>query len=198
LVFRQRTTLDLLMDANTVTLIVGLAGIMATLLSSGMGFYFVARARRSPMRELLYGRQLDLVVRMLRTAGRIRVFTAILVSDDDTHKEQAREDIGVAVKRLSQMSDDAAALLPTELFVEVRRLSEAAVDILVRFDASEAASSTQLDAQAAKTALMARSLLGVDELSDESLRLFSGRDALERLSALGLHNFRRNAKAHSE
>jgi hypothetical protein len=190
-------SIEVLMASETATLIVGLAGIAGTLLSSGMGLYFVARARRSPMRELLYGRQLDLIVRILRTAGRIRVFMAILASDDDTFKEQARDDVGRSVKRLSQLSDDAAALLPTELFVEVRTLSEATVDILVKIDAPEPASLDQLDTQAAKTALMTRSLLGVDELSDESIALFGKRDSLDRLSKIGLQQFRpRRVRGH--
>ncbi len=181
------------MDANTGTLIIGLAGIAATSLSSGLGLYFVARARRSPMRELLYSRQLGLVVPLLRTVGRIRVLTTILVSEDGQFKEEARSDVGLAVQRLSELSDSAAALLPTQLFAEVRRLSALAVDVLVNVDAGRNAASVaaQLDAQAAKTALMARALLGVDELSDESMALFAEGESLQRLSSVGLRHFRR-------
>ena len=65
---RARRRFD--MRTNTVTLVVGLAGIVATLCSSGMGLYYIARARRSPMRELLYARQIDVVVRILRTIAK--------------------------------------------------------------------------------------------------------------------------------
>lgn len=182
------------MNEHIATLVVGLAGIAATLVSSGLGLCFVARSRRSPMRELLYARQLSLIVRILRTSGRIRVFTTILIGSDNQFKEQARDDIGEAVKRLSQLSDDAAALLPTELFGEVRQLSSLAVEVLTKIDQSEHVPASPLNAQMAKTALMARALLGVDELSDESIDLFGKRGDLERIAKTGLHKFRGRAR----
>jgi hypothetical protein len=185
------------MDQNTVTLVIGLAGIIATLLSSGLGLYYVALARRSPMRDLLYAKQLDLIVKILNTAGRIRVFTTILLGQDVQFKIEAREDLRIALKRLSRLSDDAAALLPTELFAEVRRLTDLAVDIAVKIDASHPAQLSEFDAQMAKTALMARALLGVDELSDESIALFAKRNSLERLSKIGLQQFHRRAQKQS-
>jgi len=179
------------MTPETVTLVLGLAGLLATLASSGMGLYFTARARRSPIRELLYARQLDLILRILRVVGRARLCATILVSDDETFKEQARDDMRIAVSRLSHLTNDAAALLPTDLFAEVRKLSDIAVDVVSKIEESEPTTSIRLEAQAAKTALMARALLGVDELSDESMKLISGKSPLLRLSAIELREFRR-------
>jgi len=142
------------------------------------------------MRELLYAKQLDLIIRIVKTAGRIRVFTTILVGHDAQFKEEAREDLRLANTRGTQLTDDAAALLPTELFAEVRRLNDVFIDIAVKVDASQPATCAELNAQMAKTAVMARALLGVDELSDESIALFGKRNSPERLSKVGLQQFR--------
>ena len=56
------------MDANTVTLVVGLGGIVATLVSSSLGLYFTSKARSSTLREMLYSRQIDLIIQIMKEA----------------------------------------------------------------------------------------------------------------------------------
>src|SRR6266702_3648472 len=108
------------MTANMQGLILGIGGLVSTLASAALGLYFTARARTAPMREVLFSRQLTLSERILRAFGRARVFATMLTADGE-HAEQAREDIRVVVKRLSILTDEAAALLPTELYVDVNQ-----------------------------------------------------------------------------
>lgn len=177
---------------ENVTLIVGLSSIVATLIAGGMGLYFTAKARSSPLREALFAKQLDLIVRIIHKQGKVRVLATILAGKDDTFKERAREDIGECVKEFSEMQDEAAAVLPTELWVEVKRLSDKMTDILVCYDEKgdiEESSFRTLVALATKVALVSRAVMGVEELTEESLNLFSSKKDYESLASMEVKHF---------
>ncbi|MES0492053.1 MAG: hypothetical protein ABUK01_18845 [Leptospirales bacterium] len=189
------------MEANTVTLLIGLGGIIATLISSALGLYFTSKARSSTLREMLYSKQTDLIVSIMSIAGRIRVFTTILTDENSQHKIRAREDLGQCVKNLSEFAEKGAAILPTELWVEVKKLSDQTTSIAVEYDESETIKQEEifrLISIDTKTALLARSVLGVDELTEESLKIFSSKKSFERLANIEASTFedvlKRNAK----
>ncbi|MGO9147509.1 MAG: hypothetical protein ACLQDF_14185 [Desulfomonilia bacterium] len=54
------------MEEKTITLIIGLAGIASTLIAGGLGSYFTARARSSPLRETLFSKQLELMTKVIK------------------------------------------------------------------------------------------------------------------------------------
>jgi len=168
----------------TGTLIVALAGIGATLLSSGLGLYFVSKARSSPLREMLYKEQLKFIKDILSVLGKVRNYAIILVSDDETFKEEARADLGESTKEISELTEITAAILPTEIWVEVRKARELIIDFAVRYDAGDDLTIEELHpivGSSAKIALMSRAALGVDELSEDTLKLFSSTKAFQRL-----------------
>jgi len=182
------------MEANTVTLIVGLSGIGATLIASTLGIYFTAKARSGGLRESLFKKQLDLIARIMHKQGRFRVFAAILVGDDDTYRDQAREDIGDCTKDFSEIQEESAAILPTELWVEVKKLNDQMTEILVNYDEGKGISENsykKLIAMMAKIGLLARAVIGADDLTEESLKVFSNKKAYENLANLELDNFRK-------
>lgn len=169
------------MSSESQGLILGIAGMVSTLISSGFGLYFTARARAGPMRELLYSKQLDLAQAMVKLLGRAHLFVTLLA--DATYRDRAEVDIGITVKRLSILTDQAAALFPTEVFVCAKQAGSALSFVV---DAYESAgnleeATEQFHGASAKVALMLRTLIGVDELSDESVRLFSTNGSLARL-----------------
>ena len=182
------------------TLIMGIAGIVATLIASGLGLYFTARARSAPLRELLYAKQIKLLLDVLRAIGRIRVFVPLLLDEESPHKERAREDIRKVVKKFSQLTDAAAAVLPTELYAEISGIGQLVVDFLVDYDAGREREQfpDQLLGRASKTALLARTLLGTDELSEESLALFATSRSLEELSQIEPLALLRSVRGKSE
>jgi hypothetical protein len=125
----------------------------------------------------------------MKQVGRIRnLLTIILDHQDVSFKEVAQEDVTEAVREFSQLVDMSAALLPTELWVEFRRLNRLAVDILVAYDEGQHEGSEQSKRDfvehAAKAALLARTFLGIDELATESASLFKTRKAAEKLSVM--------------
>lgn len=175
------------MDSNVVTLIIGLAGIIATLISSSLGLYFTARARSAPLRGLLYSKQIELITQIIHKQGRFRIFATLLVGDDPTYKDQAREDIRVCVKDYSELTEKVAAILPTDLWVEIKQLSSYMTELVVNYDENgklDEKDMVKLSGMDAKVALVSRALLGVDELSNESLKLFSSAQNFERLAII--------------
>ena len=169
------------MSSETQGLILGIAGMVSTLISSGFGLYFTACARAGPMRELLYSKQLDLAQAMVKLLGRARLFATLLV--DTTHCDRAEVDIRITVKRFSILTDQAAALFPTEVFVCANQASNALSSVVGAYESGEnlEEATEQFHGASAKLALMLRTLIGVDELSDESIRLFSTNESLARL-----------------
>ncbi len=173
------------MDANTVALVVGLAGILGTLISSGLGLYFTSKARSSPLQEMLYSKQIDLIVRIISKVGRFKVFATMLADPDSNYKDITRDDIDDCVKNISKLKEEGAAILPVELWVEVKKLSNHAASILSEYDESQNIDSEQFikfSAMGRKVALLARAVLGVDELTEESIKIFSSKKEFDAIS----------------
>ena len=88
--------------------------------------------------------------------------------------------------KLSRLTDVAAAILPTDVYVELNRLNSSVTSFLVAADEGQIdkAFPQEIGPKAAKVALLARSSLGIDELSEESLKLFGSTRELQRLAGL--------------
>ncbi len=190
------------MDQNVVTLIIGLAGISSTLISSGLGIYYTARAGSAPLRELLYSKQVELISKIIHKQARYRVYATVLSgSETAVFHERARADIRECVKEYSELTEQAAAILPTDLWVEINRLSTSMTDLTVDYDATSKIDKDKLIeivAIDAKVALLSRAVLGVDELTDESLRLFSKRKEFESLTNLELKELEERARQSTD
>jgi hypothetical protein len=181
---------------NSQTLVVAVVGILATLLSSSLGLYFTARARTAPLRELLYTRQLGLSLDLLHLVGRIRVYAPLLLGSDVEFRDRARNDLTDVVKRLSELSDQAAAIFPATLYAEVQAIVRLVIDFAAALDAgaSPAEFPTELTGHGAKMGVMIRTLLGVEELSEESIALYSRRNALDKLAGIEAEDLLRIAQ----
>ncbi len=188
------------MDSSTVTLIVALAGIASTLVSSSLGLYFTARARSAPLRKLLYSKQIELITQIIHKEGRFRVYATILAGDDPTFKEPARHDIGNCMKNHSELTEKAAAILSTDLWVEIKQLNSFMTELLVNYDENEKLNEEhliKLSSMDAKVALVSRAALGIDELTEESLKLFSNVKDFERLAKIESEEFKVFAKRNN-
>jgi len=154
------------------------------------------------LRELLYSKQVELISKIIHKQARYRVYATVL-SDDVTaaFHERAREDIGERVKEYSELTEQAAAILPTDLWIEIKRLSTAMTDLVVDYDEVSKIDKDKLIAImaiAAKVALLSRAVLGVDELSDESLKLFSKRKGFESATNIELSELEDLARQNAD
>jgi len=174
-------------DQNTQAFVLGLAGIVATLVSSGLGLYYVARARTSPLREALYEKQLGHLMDIMRVIGRIRVYVTITVDpENDDVKIWAENHLRATVSELSQLEDISAAILPVEIYFEIKVYVDLVTEYLVDYDSNEKVNKIldKLNNHAAKIGLLARVYLGIDELSVESAKLFMKIKHIKKLSEI--------------
>ena len=58
------------MEPSTVTLIIGLAGIVSTLSVSGLGLYYTAKSRAAPLRQALFSKQIEIVMEIANLQSR--------------------------------------------------------------------------------------------------------------------------------
>ena len=175
------------MDSNTVTVAISVVGAISTLVASGLGLYFTARARSAPLRELLYSKQLELITKIIYKQARFQVYAILLSSSNSEFKKRAREDSGSCVKEYSELTEKASAILPTDLWVEVKKLSDYMAGLLIGFDkrgSLDEQSISRLEGMGAKVVLVSRAILGVDQLTEESLKLFSAFKDLKQAVAI--------------
>ena len=169
------------------TLIVGIVGILATLISSSLGLFFTAKARAAPQRDILFERQFDLLGEFAEEIGKARICSTVAFSDLTEFRNRACDDLRDAVAALSRISDAATLILPVDLWKEVKALANlwsGLLDAGNRKDSLIADRRFELDARAAKTFVMARTLLGIEELSTETMGLFTRKDDLTHLGKL--------------
>jgi hypothetical protein len=185
------------MEQNTVTLIIGLAGISSTLISCGLGYYFTSKARKAPFRELLYSKQIEMICKILSRQDRFRVFATILASDDKLFHEEARNNIGNCLKEHSELIEEGEAIIPTDLWIEINKANSEMAGILSEYDNKNEIGNISIENFAAintKVALISRLMLGVDELTDESLSLFSNKKEFEKVANIEALVFKKFAK----
>jgi len=164
------------MDSNTITLIIGLAGIAGTALASGFGLYFTSKARNAPLRELLYQKQLDLITQIIHKQERFRIYATILFGEDPEFKARAEEDIRICMKEYSELIEQATTLLPINLLAEIKILHNYMIKNLIAYDEKTKIENdffSKLVEIETKVSVISRVVLGVDKLTKESLKLFS-------------------------
>jgi hypothetical protein len=173
------------MTAETATVVVSLAGMILTTVTAGLGLFFTARARTAPLREHLYERQLGIAESLVQLIGRIRNYTTILIAPGaEEFRSQARVDLTDSIAGMSELVESAAALMPVELYVEFNKLRKLVVNIADTLDASADASSLleEYAGLSTKIALLCRTYLGVEELSEEGIKLLAVGPDLEGIS----------------
>ncbi|WP_295550803.1 hypothetical protein [uncultured Pseudacidovorax sp.] len=180
------------MEQTTVTLIVGLAGIASTLVVSGMGLYYTARSRATPLRQTLFSKQIDAVVEIAHLQSRIRVFATVLSFKESPYLEEARRDIGEHYRQFAVAQEKAAVLLPVELWLELKGLADEMSGAIEEFDCQGTIGPVRIKtlvSRMTKVALLCRVVIGSDELSQQSINLFSTQEKYVRLANLEVAHF---------
>jgi predicted AAA+ superfamily ATPase len=134
---------------------------------------------------MLCEKQLELITQIIHRQARFRIFAVLLGSPE--FRDRAREDLAEIMREYSELAERAAAILPTDLWVEIKNLNGAMSDLLGTYDQKKTVdkkSAERIAGMDAKVALMSRVVLGVDALTDESLGIFSSTKGLERVAAI--------------
>jgi hypothetical protein len=159
-----------------VTLGIGLAGILSTLIVSSLGLYFTHKARTSKYREELYSTQIELIIELFELIDAVTSASkAVMDAEDKESHFDAWYEFKSQVLSLSDSLSRSSAILPTELFTALGQLHSSAVDFLYVSTQKEDVESDYhvLRGFDVKFALLAREFIGVDALSEESTKLFA-------------------------
>lgn len=185
------------MDQKIITLIISIVAILATLTSSLIGHYFTAKARSSSFKQVLYNKQVDLFIKIIHKQGRFKVFATLLLPGAEEFAEKAYNDICELIKDYSILTEEAAAIIPADLWILYRNCSSAMSEFVDRYDKGLLTSTNdmlQFTAIDVKVALMTRSFIGVDKLSEENVRLFSTKNELRRVTEIEIDVFEELAR----
>jgi len=165
------------MDQNTQTLLISLLGILATLCVSVVGFYFTVRARADAMRALVYGKQLDVLIKISECISQAETLVSVLSTDPGAFIAEAADELRSVSSDLRKVDHIAAVLLPASLFAEFTETAQAIVALAVSAHGDQGISkecSTAIGCTCRFTKL-ARAHLGVDSLSKETLKVLGTR-----------------------
>jgi hypothetical protein len=88
------------------SVIISVAGILATATVGGLGLYFTYRARTQPYQQTLYGRQLDLLAEVLAAIEDVHYTAVVFSSSDD------EDQINQEAKRFPERNGRLLTLLP--------------------------------------------------------------------------------------
>lgn len=173
------------MQDSTVTLIVGVAGILGTLISSAIGHYYTAKARKDVYQRAVFTEQFELLKKIHLQIGRAQNFLQMIVPPHPDHHEQAEADCLALIPELANLIHEGSALLPSEVWVDLSQFSSKLCEIFECSDrSSDEAKEIARDVRvrAGIFALATRKMLGIDEMSTETYKMLTGSNAEDLMS----------------
>lgn len=174
---------------DNATFWIAIVGLVATNITSAIGFYFAHKSQRSPLREQLYGKQLEILVEFSTSALRLQQLANALrdsadLSADDLHAlDEAWDEVS---SHLLEIVQRAGILLPTDLYSAMTAYRACCHEfeeaIVKKVNVGKA--FNDLGGAYGHIFMMSRELAGADNLSVESLNLHS-RDGYQRMQQVG-------------
>lgn len=136
---------------------------------------------------IIPARSVDLLIKIMQNQGRFKIYASLPIPSEIDHMEKAREDARTILIEYSSLSEEAAAIISSELWGTIRDCLRSMSDLIDQFDRGELNSKDDIlsfTAISVKTALMIRSFIGADKLSYESVALFATKKDLERITKM--------------
>lgn len=163
---------------------IALAGLLSTSIVSAIGIYFTHKARTQNYRDLLYEKQLELVVELMEIAQLMQLEAGLVVDvDGGSQREIYRDAFNEHYLEFRKLERRGTVLLPVELYGAVKEVLESASSVAIKIsDAEETIEAVQsLITSNARLGLVARRFMGVDALSTQSRRLFPNEKDMEKV-----------------
>lgn len=168
-----------------------LAGLVSTLIASMLGLYYTNKARSATYREFLYKKQVEIIVEyfdrigaLKSLAGSYNYYSKYLPTKYSNRKRIWEEMQSKMISFYDTAPKAAGALLPRELFEVVVEVGVACKDYLLITSAPEinefeeamkefAEAFDSIQARHLHFVFLAREFMGIDALSEESMKLYS-------------------------
>lgn len=158
------------MDNGTL---LGIAGLAATVMISIAGFYFTYRARTDAMRERVYGQQLGLLLKAADVFAEARTLATVLSAVPREYAAEAIHELKRVPGKAASLDHEAALILPASLVEEFTKTARAITELAAaaEFGQDVTSKAAPVLQRVDRFAELARAHLGVDRLSDETVRL---------------------------
>jgi hypothetical protein len=170
------------------TALVSLAGLAATVAASGIGFYFTYKAQRTPLRQELFKRQIECLSEFVLHATRMQQLASAFATGNEKFEsggeaDLAWESLNVEILEVTQR---AGLVLPAAAYSTLTAYRRAQVDFEDAMLANQDLSSPLNAMMGAfgHVFMVGRELIGADNLSAESIRMFGG-DGYENMNRIG-------------
>jgi hypothetical protein len=169
--------------------LIAVGGFIATAMTGIAGIYFSYRAQRTPLRQALYERQLDVLLEFVPVATRQCKLAGVLaemqkLSDEEQKSlDEAWDEVNGTLLYVVQR---AGVLLPSEMYSAMTSCCVAAEDFETAIvkGARVGQRYNELSRAVSHAGMMAREFVGADTLSSESLRLHN-RKGVKNIKAMG-------------
>ncbi len=106
--------------------------------------------------------------------------------------ERALGDMNKCLSEYSELTHKSAVILPTDLYIQVRKINNwmsTFAELSQNLDNLSLEMLDKFKSLDVKMVLTARSLLGIDELSDDSTKLFATKKDYNRIKDLDFENY---------
>lgn len=173
---------------DTASLWIAIAGLLATNIASAVGFYYTHRAQRSPLRELLHEKQIEVLMEFSVACARLQKVAAALQATNLKKEDQEAldgmwDEISYGILDITQRG---AVVLPASLYSAITAFRACADDFevaIVKSSDTESAYYALMGA-ASHVVMLGRELSGADGLTVESLSLHN-KSGYEKMNQIG-------------
>ncbi|QRP63122.1 hypothetical protein I6J77_13490 [Rhodanobacter sp. FDAARGOS 1247] len=178
---------------DNASLWIAMAGLAATNIASGIGFYFTYKSQRSPLRQQLHAKQIEVLIDFSIGATRLQKIAAALqegskLSKEDQHSLDEHWD--EVSQRLLDIVQMGGVVLPSDLYSTMTafRACAEAYEVAIVKGVNVGKAYYDLMGAAAHVTMLSRELVGADSLSIESLKLHNrgGYDRMQQVGRLAL------------
>jgi hypothetical protein len=166
---------------------IALAGLLSTSIVSIVGFYFTNRARTQNYRSYLYQKQLDLIVEVVDLMQLLELDLDLVIS---SKSDESRADyLSIFNEHFLEFWEKqriSATLFSIDLYEQINKINTLAQEIVIKINDGEGSKDdlNMLKANNLQFALLAREFMGVEELTDQTIKLFSSKKEITRLTSI--------------
>jgi hypothetical protein len=174
---------------DTASLWIGIAGLLSTVIVSGIGFYFTHKSQRAPLIEQLYLKQVELLMHFSLVMTRIQQVAGALVSYaelEEEERKQARELWDALDGDLMEVTQKSSIVMPSSIYSAMTAYRAATQDFKESLvsEASAKDAYFALMGAAAHVGMLGRELAGADTLGLESVDLHNAQ-GLKTMAGIG-------------
>jgi hypothetical protein len=170
---------------NWLSFSIAIAGLISTIIVSGIGIYFTHKTRTQNYRNLLFHKKLELIIELMEYSQLMELDSDLVISaKSELDRKNYLEIFNEHYLNFAELERKGTIILPVELYVKVSESYRIAQDLVIKFNDNdgEPEDLEEYKASNLQFGLIAREYMGVDKLSTQSIKLFSSKKEISKLA----------------